>query len=68
MTEPVTGISGVRETGRKEARSGGGARTRGERHHREEEDDCVDISEEARSRSTNTRRDGNRDPGGTAGD
>lgn len=67
MTEPVTGIGRVREAGRKETPGGPATSGKGSWHPREVEDDIVDISEEARSRSADVRYEGDRGHDGTAG-
>ena len=52
MTEPLSEISRIKETGRKSTRTDTLKHEKLKRHPEEAEDDCVDISEEARNRAT----------------
>jgi len=69
MTEPVIEIGGLPGVDRNTAGGGGlFKRGKGERPHpRTDEGDNVDISEEARHRSADEKREGGRDHGNNAG-
>lgn len=56
MTEPLSEISRIKETGRKSSRTDNLKHEKLKRHPEEAEDDCVDISEEARNRATGKKR------------
>jgi len=56
VTEPLSEISRVKETGRNGSRSGNPRHEKLKRQPDDAEDDCVDISEEARSRASGKRR------------
>lgn len=56
MTEPLSEISRIKEAGRKNSRADNLKHEKLKRHPEEAEDDCVDISEEARNRASGKRR------------
>jgi hypothetical protein len=66
MTEPVIKISGLPGVDRNTTGGGVFKRGKGERHPRSEEDDSVDISDEARSRAADGKRGADRDHGDKA--
>jgi hypothetical protein len=51
MTEPIDRISGARETGRKNVPDLRVKQEKHPRHMDENEEDCIDISEEAREKA-----------------
>ena len=67
MTEPVIEISGVRVADRDTKRGAIFKRNKADMHSRAEEDDNVDISEEARSRSAGEKSGDDHENGSTAG-
>jgi len=56
MTDPLSEISRTKEAGRKISRTGSLKHEKLKRHPEEAEDDCVDISDEARSSASGKRR------------
>jgi len=68
MTEPVIGVGGVQGTDRNAKGGGIFKRAKGERPPRGNEDDNVDISDEARSRATGEKSEGGRNHGSDGGD
>lgn len=56
MTEPLSEISRIKEVDRNSSRSGNPKHEKLKRPPEEEEDDSVDISEEARNRASGKKR------------
>jgi len=56
MTEPVAGISTIKETGKKKAPDSLRRQEKRPRHAEETEEDSIDISDEARERAAGKKR------------
>jgi len=56
MTEPLSRVSTIKETGKKKAPDTRLKHEKNTRHAQETDEDCVEISEEARERSAGKKR------------